>query len=112
MNFELLLLGITGVILHYVRRYKEIIDKKQQLALKSEIPSFIISIILTIVLLYDPIRNSYTDLFDASKPFGALVVGLSNQAIWNIVVTKKYTGVTGIPYIDPPAKDDTDASSS
>ena len=89
-TINLIVLGLAGILLHYLSRWKELADKKQNLNLSSEIPGILISIITTIVLILT--RDDYKTYFQVTS-IGAAVLGYCSQSVWTKLVTMKLGSV-------------------
>lgn len=86
-TLELLLLSYTGIVLHYLFSWKEIIEKKQNgFNWKLEIPTFFISVISASVLIY--VREDIAAIFPVT-PIGAVILGYFGQDIFNKVINAK-----------------------
>lgn len=105
MNIEFLMLGFSGVLVHYLLRIKEVVEKQtnSELKITSEIPGLLLSIVLTTLLIY--VKDDISDFYPITK-FTAILAGLQNQAIFNRVVTSRMPGSSipqekKMPYSSP-----------
>ncbi len=90
MNFQLYLLGLAGILVHYLTRWKEIQDKQEKVTLISELPGFLIALITTFVLIL--VKDDYATVFAVTK-LGAFMLGYTCQSVWNKIVTMKFGSI-------------------
>ena len=86
MDYSFLLLAYVGLLLHYLFRWKECVDENKQVNYKAEMPSFVISIIVTGIMIY--LGNDIKDIYPLT-PATALLLGYGNQSIFNKLVKSK-----------------------
>jgi len=86
MDYSFLLLAYVGLLLHYLFRWKECVDENKQVNYKAELPSFVISIIVTGIMIY--LGNDIKDIYPLT-PATALLLGYGNQSIFNKLVKSK-----------------------
>jgi hypothetical protein len=86
MDYSYLILAYVGLLLHYLFRWKECVDENKQVNYKAEMPSFIISIIVTGIMIY--LGEDIKDIYPLT-PATALLLGYGNQSIFNKLVKSK-----------------------
>lgn len=87
INFELYLLGISGVILHYGKEYVLANKAGKQYDLKKSLPMAGLSLFTTLLLVY--LRKDIEDLYVVTK-FGAVIIGyIGNSLFFSFIDVKK-----------------------
>ncbi len=79
MNIEYLLLAYAGLLLHYLMRWKEVVEAKKNFELSKEIPSFLVSILTTTLLVY--VGKDMVDIYPLT-PATSILLGYGNQSIF------------------------------
>ena len=87
INFELYLLGISGVILHYLKEWVLANKAGKQYEFKKALPMAALSSVTTALLVY--LHEDIADLYVVTK-FGAVVLGyMGNSIFFSFVDVKK-----------------------
>ena len=87
LHFELYLLGLAGVFIHYFKDWVTHNSKGLAYGWQKSIPTAALSIVTTCVLIY--LRDDISDLF-VITPFSALVLGyFGNSVFFSFVEAKK-----------------------
>lgn len=79
MNIEFLLLAYAGLLVHYLMRWKEVVEAKKNFELSKEIPSFLVSAITTFLLVY--VEKDMVDIYPLT-PATSILLGYGNQSIF------------------------------
>lgn len=87
MEYELYLLCLLGTVIHYLKDFEQHKRLGQKYSLGSLIPTIILSVITTQVLIY--LRGDIADLY-VITPFSALILGyFGNSVFFSFVDAKK-----------------------
>lgn len=98
MNIELLLLSYVGILLHYLWKLKEALDKGvldallEKKAIVKECISLSISVVSASVIVY--VREDISNIFVVT-PIGAVIAGYAGQSILNKVLGARMPQDTG-----------------
>ena len=91
MTYELYLLGIAGVSIHYIKDWVNHNNKGLKYGWQKAIPTMLLSFITTLLVVY--MRADIADLY-VITPFSAIVLGYSNNSIFfSFVDAKMPTGI-------------------
>lgn len=88
MNYqlELQLLGLLGLVIHYLKNWQEYNLQGKRYEVKKSIPTIILSAVTTGVLIY--LRDSIQDLYVVT-PFSALVIGYFGNSLFFSFISAK-----------------------
>lgn len=82
----LLCFGYIGILTHYVKKWSEKLDKNEDFNLRKAIPSIILSLIATTVLVF--IRAEIVNLFVFTKGSSFLVGYCGNSWLFGLIDQK------------------------
>jgi hypothetical protein len=86
-HIELYILGLLGVLVHYLKDWTIHQNKGLKYGWEKAVPTFILSVVTTAILVY--LRDSIKDLY-VITPFSALVIGyMGNSIFFSFVDAKK-----------------------
>lgn len=87
MNIELQLLGLLGLMIHYLKDWEENQKQGKKYGLSKLLPTILLSAITTSVLIY--LKEDIKELYVVTK-FGAIILGyLGNSVFFSFVTAKK-----------------------
>lgn len=90
----LLLFGYVGILTHYVKKWSEKVEKDEVFNLKKTIPSILLSLLTTSVLIV--LRSEIINLFVFTK-FGSFIVGYFGNSWFFSFIEKKMSGIAPAP---------------
>ena len=89
MTYELYLLGIAGVSIHYIKDWVNHNNKGKKYGWQKSIPTMLLSFITTLLVVY--LREDIADLY-VITPFSAVVLGyFGNSVFFSFIDAKKPT---------------------
>lgn len=89
IHYELYLLGIAGVAIHYLKDWVNHNNKGLKYGFSKVIPMALLSVITTLLLIY--LRADIESLY-VITPFGAVVLGyIGNSVFFSFIDAKKPT---------------------
>ncbi len=86
MNIEHFALAFAGLVLHYLFRWKEVVENNKVVNIGKELPTLIISIVTTTLLIY--LEEDIKDLYPMTA-LTAMLLGYGNQSVFNKVFNAK-----------------------
>lgn len=86
MNIEYLLLALSGLLLHYLGRWKEVVEMKYKVEFFRELPTLLMSLLITVILIY--IGDDMKDIYPLT-PATAVLLGYGNQSLFNKILKIK-----------------------
>ena len=80
------LLGLLGVLLHYLKLWKNARAEGKRFLLKSHYPNVLLSVICTLILVF--LREDIVDIYVVTK-FGAIALGFGGNALFFDLIDTK-----------------------
>lgn len=87
IQLELQLLGIAGLLIHFLKDWVTQYEQEKKYKLTQSIPAVLLSIVTTSLLIY--LKDSIADLYVITK-FSAVVLGyFGNSVFFSFIIAKK-----------------------
>ena len=86
MNIEHLALAFAGLLLHYLLRWKEVVENNKVVNINKELPTLIISIVTTALLVY--LEQDIKDIYPMTA-LTAMLLGYGNQSLLKKIIKTK-----------------------
>ncbi|MBA4849030.1 hypothetical protein [Emticicia sp. BO119] len=78
-NISYSILGLIGVLLHYLKLWKNAKDEGKRFSLRHHYPNLLLSIICTLILVF--LKEDIKDIYVVTK-FGAIALGFGGNALF------------------------------
>lgn len=85
-NISYSILGLIGVLMHYLKLWKNAKDESKKFQLKTHYPSVLLSIMTTLILIF--LKDDIEDIYVVTK-FGAIALGFGGNAFFFDLIDTK-----------------------